>query len=72
MQGVKEMGETEETVLGIRDGIQVYSSFHTDLKEREYKDLLTNTITQAEKEGHEKLGDKIWLSSVCVLYTQVS
>ena len=40
----------EETVLGIRDGIQVYSSFHTDEKELEYKDLLTNTFTQVDHE----------------------
>ena len=30
-----------ETVLGMRDGIQVYSSFHTDMEDLEYKDLLT-------------------------------
>ena len=40
----------EETVLGIRDGIQVYSSFHTDEKELEYKDLLTNTFTLSDHE----------------------
>jgi hypothetical protein len=38
VESVQEMGETEETVLGIRDGIQVYSSFHTDVKELEYKE----------------------------------
>ncbi len=44
--------------MGIRIGIQVYSSFHTDVKELEYKDLLTNVFTHAELEGHEKLGVK--------------
>jgi hypothetical protein len=44
--------------VGIRIGIQVYSSFHTDVKELEYKDLLTNVFTHAELEGHEKLGVK--------------
>jgi hypothetical protein len=42
---VQEMGETVETVLGFRDGVQVHSSFHTDVKELEYKDLLTSTFT---------------------------
>ena len=40
---VQEMGEMVETVLGMRDGIQVHSSFHTHVKELEYKDLLTRT-----------------------------
>ena len=44
------MGENVEIVLGIRDGIQVHSSFHTDVKELEYKDLLTNAFTQADHE----------------------
>ncbi len=60
MESVQEMGETTEDkdVLGIRNGIQVYSSFHTDVKEMEYKDLLTNVFTHVEHEGHEKLGGK--------------
>ena len=53
------MGETVETVLGMWDGILVHSSFHTDVKELEYKDLLTNNFTQTD---HER--DKRWLSSV--------
>ena len=43
MERVQEMGETVETVLGMWDGIQIHSSFHTDEKEMEYKDLLTST-----------------------------
>ena len=39
----KDMEETVETVQGLRDGIQVHSSFHTHVKELEYKDLLTRT-----------------------------
>jgi hypothetical protein len=35
-----------------------HSSFHTDVKEVEYKDLLTSTFTQTDTEGHEKLGSK--------------
>ncbi len=50
VERVKEMGSTAENVLGMRDGIQVHSSFHTDVKEMEYKDLLTNTFTQADHE----------------------
>ena len=42
----QEMGENVEIVLGMRDGIQVHSSFHTDVKELEYKDLLTWTFTR--------------------------
>jgi hypothetical protein len=45
VESVQEMG-TVETVMGIRNGIQVHSSFHTDVKEMEYKDLLTNIFTQ--------------------------
>ncbi len=52
------MGETVETVLGLWDGIQMHSSFHTDVKEVEYKDLLTSTFTQTDTEGHEKLRSK--------------
>ena len=48
------MGETTETVLGMWDGIQVHSSFHTDVKELEYKDLLTRTFTQADHERDMK------------------
>ena len=33
---VQDMGELVETVLGMRDGIQVHTSFHTDVKELEY------------------------------------
>ena len=50
------MGETVETVLEIRDGIQVHSSFHTQVKELVYKDLLTNTFTQADHERDMKNG----------------
>ena len=60
VERVEEMEETVETVQGLRDGIQVHSSFHTDVKDLEYKDLLTSTLTL---EGHEKLGVKRWLSS---------
>ena len=35
---------------GIRDGIQTHSSFHTDVKDLEYKDLLTNTFTLSDHE----------------------
>jgi hypothetical protein len=59
VESVQEMGETTKTVLGIRDEIQVHSSFHVDVKELEYKELLTNTFTQEDHEGHEKLGVKI-------------
>ncbi len=45
MESVQEMVETVETVLGMWDGIEVYSSFHSDVKTLEYKDLLTNTFT---------------------------
>ena len=48
----QEMGENVEIVLGIRDGIQVHSSFHTDVKELEYKDLLTSTFTQVLEFGN--------------------
>jgi hypothetical protein len=30
------------------DGIQVHSSFHTDVKEFQYKDLLMITFTQGD------------------------
>ncbi len=54
MEAGQEMGETVETVLGMWDGIQVYSSFHTDVKELEYKDFLTSTLTRAfTKADHE-------------------
>ena len=73
MERGQEMGENVEIVLGIRDGIQVRSSFHTNVKDLEnYKDLLTSTSTQADhatRHGHEKLWVKRWLSSsytVCV------
>jgi hypothetical protein len=67
VDSVQEMG-TVETVLGIRNGIQVHSSFHTDVKEMEYKDLLKNTFTQADHEGHEKLGAK-YAYPQCVVCT---
>jgi hypothetical protein len=54
VERVQEMGETVETVLGLRDGIQVHSSFHTDVKELEYKDLLTSTFTLADHESGMK------------------
>ena len=54
VERVQEMGETVETVVGW--GIQVSSSFHTDVKELEYQDLLTSTFTQAD---HER-GMKNW------------
>ncbi len=40
--------ETVENILGLRDGIQVHSSFHTDVKELKYQDLLTSTFTLAD------------------------
>ena len=52
MERGQEMGENVEIVLGIRDGIQVHSSFHTDVKELEYKDLLTSTFTQVLEFGN--------------------
>ena len=33
MERVQKMGQTVESVLGWRNRIQVYSSFHTDVKE---------------------------------------
>jgi hypothetical protein len=45
---VQEMGETVETVLGLRDGEVVHSYFHTDVQELEYKDLLTSTFTKTD------------------------
>ena len=50
VESVQEMGETAETVLGIRDGIQVHSSFHPDVKELEHKDLvfLDTTINNCQ------------------------
>ena len=54
MERVQEMGETVENVLGMPDRIQVQSSFHTDVKELEYKDLLTSTFTQADHERETK------------------
>ncbi len=68
MERVQEMGDTVtvETVLGLWDGIQVHSSFHTDVKEMEYKDLLTNTFTQADREWDMKnWGSKMVILSVC-------
>ncbi len=54
VERVQEMGEPVETVVGW--GIQVPSSFHTDVKELEYQDLLTSTFTQTD---HER-GMKNW------------
>ena len=56
MERVQEMGETVENVLGMPNRIQVQSSFHTDVKELEYKDLLTSTFTLV---SHER-GIKTW------------
>ncbi len=39
-----------EIVLGMWDGIEVYSFFHSDVKTLEYKDLLTNTFTETDHE----------------------
>jgi hypothetical protein len=44
------MVETVEIVLGMWDGIEVYSFFHSDVKTLEYKDLLTNTFTETDHE----------------------
>ena len=76
MERVQEMGETTETVLGMWDGIQVHSSFHTDVKELEYKDLLTNTFTQTDYERDMKilgvkhhLRQNMVILSVCFAHT---
>jgi hypothetical protein len=50
MERVHEIGEMVETVLGIRNGIQVHSSFHTVENELKYKDVLTITFTQTDHE----------------------
>ena len=39
-------GGNSGNCTGMGDGIQVQSSFHTDVKDLEYKDLLTRTFTQ--------------------------
>jgi hypothetical protein len=52
--------ETVENILGLRDGIQVHSSFHTDVKELKYQDLLTSTFTLADHErGMQTGGQKM-------------
>ena len=67
-ESVKEMAEVLETEPEMGNGMQVHSSFHTDVKEMECKDLLTNTFTQADHEGHEKLGAK-YAYPQCVVCT---
>ena len=42
------MGEMVENVQEMGDGIQVHPSFHTDVKELEYKDLMMRTFTQPD------------------------
>ena len=66
---VQEMGETVVTVLGMWDGIQVHSSFHGDVQEQEYKDLLTNTFTQADHERDMKNWGVKYSYPQCVFYT---
>ncbi len=74
VENVQVLGQTVETVLGIRDGIQLHCSFHTDVNEVEYTEESSDDHlhTSGPREGHEKLGGGRCLSSVCVLHTQVS
>jgi hypothetical protein len=44
----QQMGEMVENVQEMGDGIQVHPSFHTDVKELEYKDLMMRTFTQPD------------------------
>ena len=69
VERAQEMLETVETVLGVWDGKQVHSSFHTDVNEKEYKDLLTSTFTQADHERDMKNWGVKDGYPQCVFYT---
>ena len=59
VERVQEMGKTVENVLGIRDGIQVDCSFHTGVKEMEYKDLPPSPSHKRTTTGSWKFGGQI-------------
>jgi hypothetical protein len=66
------MGEMVGNVQEMGDGIQVHPSFHTDVKELEYKDLMMRTFTQPDHQRVTEDSVLGWSSIVCLLKTQVS
>ncbi len=68
-ESVKEMAEVLETEPEMGNGMQVHSSFHTDVNELEYKDLLTSTFTQADHERGIKTGKSKDSYPQCVFCT---
>ncbi len=58
-----------ETVPWMGNGVQVYSSFQTDVEELEYKDLLTNTFTDDHHRVIKTWGKIEVILSVCFAHT---